>query len=169
MRKALREQIRKTFGGLCAYTGKPLGEDWQVDHINSKYKSEQVLVYDTHYKHKDTGEILTREEISNLISKDRSILYDYNYFPKKTKPVKEVDNIENLYPCCRIVNHYKRALDLEGFRRYMLSFHTRLAKLPKSTSVESTKRRIVYMNTIADLFDITVDKPFSGVFYFERI
>lgn len=27
-----RQAIFDKFGGLCAYTGKPLGADWQVDH-----------------------------------------------------------------------------------------------------------------------------------------
>jgi len=67
------------------------------------------------------------------------------------------------------VNHYKRAFDLEGFRGYLLTFHLRLAKLPKTTNREKTKERIIYMNRIADLFGITVDKPFSGIFYFEQI
>lgn len=51
----------------------------------------------------------------------------------------------------------------------MLNFHLRLAKLPKNTNVKATKKRIIYMNTIADLFDIKIDKPFSGVFYFEKL
>ena len=51
----------------------------------------------------------------------------------------------------------------------MLEFHKRLGKLPKKTSKESTKKRISYMNEIAEVFGITKDKPFSGKFYFETI
>ncbi len=50
----------------------------------------------------------------------------------------------------------------------MMDFHNRLAKLPKTTSVDATKRRKVYMQNVADAFDITIDNPFDGVFYFEK-
>ena len=122
-----REEVYNKFNGLCAYTGKPLDEKWQVDHIRSKYN----CIY-----HKD---------------------------------IKDMDSMDNYFPAISIINHYKRAETLEAFRQYMLSFHKRLAKLPKRTSVKATEKRITYMNTIADLFDITIDKPFSGKFYFETL
>lgn len=28
-----RERIYNKFGGLCAYSGTPLEDDWQIDHI----------------------------------------------------------------------------------------------------------------------------------------
>jgi len=28
-----REIVFQKYGGKCAYTGKPLGNDWQIDHI----------------------------------------------------------------------------------------------------------------------------------------
>lgn len=28
-----RERVYNKYGGLCAYTGKPLGPDWQIDHV----------------------------------------------------------------------------------------------------------------------------------------
>ncbi|MGE4526479.1 MAG: HNH endonuclease [Sphaerochaeta sp.] len=31
-----RQAVYNKFGGRCAYTGKPLGDDWQVDHIVPK-------------------------------------------------------------------------------------------------------------------------------------
>ena len=80
-----------------------------------------------------------------------------------------VDNIDNLLPAMIIVNHYKRSKNLEQFRDYMFTFHTRLSKLPKKTGVERTKKRIEYMNEIASLFDISIDKPFNGTFYFENL
>jgi 5-methylcytosine-specific restriction endonuclease McrA len=36
MKKQLREEVYNKYGGLCAYTGKPLGDDWQIDHIHPK-------------------------------------------------------------------------------------------------------------------------------------
>lgn len=133
--KQQRLQLRDKYGGRCAYTGKPLTSDWQVDHVKSQF--QHAYWY--------TGE------------------EDYNDYKKR------VHNTDNLVPTLRIVNHYKRSLDLEGFRRYMAGFHLRLAKLPKTTKIERTAKRKAYMQSVADAFGITVDKPFSGVFYFETI
>lgn len=137
--KKLREQVRLKYDGKCAYTGKPLGDDWQVDHAYSKARHNYFLPQD----------IGTAEE--------------YKAYQKS------VNRIDNLLPALRIVNHYKRAKDIEGFREYMLNFHKRLAKLPKKTLVPETERRKEYMQQVADAFDITVDRPFNGIFYFEAI
>ncbi len=82
--------------------------------------------------------------------------------------IVDYHDIDNLVPANKIINHYKRSLSLEDFRDYMKTFHLRLAKLPKTTSVEKIKRRIQYMNNIAESFGITTDTPFSGIFYFEK-
>jgi len=126
--KKLREQCRLKYNGLCAYTGLPLDDKWQADHMFPKCRTIQ-----------------------------------------KYHEINKHDCIENLVPALRIVNHYKRSLDLEGFRKYMLSFHVRLAKLPNKTTVQRTVERIAYMKNIANVFGITKEKPFSGIFYFERL
>jgi hypothetical protein len=127
MNKQLRQQVYDKFNGLCAYTGKLLGSDWQVDHVEPQchYRWHQV-------------------EHGNK------------------------DDISNLLPAIKIINHYKRGKNLDLFRKSMLTFHMRLKRLPKKTQLDRTRKRIIYMQTIADLFDITVDKPFSGKFYFEK-
>lgn len=177
--KKIRDIVQAKYNGLCAYTGKELGDDWQVDHIQSQYSFEQVLVKEAHYKHRETKQeisidayqIMFDELLANFGKRDDNFIavYDYKYIPKKLKPHPDCHRIENLIPAIRIVNHYKREKDLEQFRHYMLSFHLRLATLPKRTLVESTKRRIEYMNTIADLFHISRNKPFNGKFYFETL
>lgn len=126
--KKLREQVRLKYNGLCAYTGLPLDDKWQADHVFPKCRTIQLY-----------------HNINNH------------------------DCVENLVPALRIVNHYKRSLDLDGFRNYMLTFHIRLAKLPKKTDVENTKKRIAYMNEVANLFGITKEIPFNGKFYFETL
>lgn len=125
--KKLRQQIYDKYGGKCGYTGKPLDDKWQVDHI-----------------------------IPQILFKVGRYLGDPNH-------------IDNLMPACRIINHYKRGETLEGFRAYMSNFHIRLSKLPKKTQVLKTIKRKEYLNEVARLFDITVDKPFTGVFYFETL
>lgn len=128
MTKKQRKQVFDKFGGKCAYTGKELLDDWQVDHIIPK------LYF-------------------------RIGLY-------KTDP----NDIANLAPTFKIINHYKRACaDLEHFRAYMHGFSQRIKRLPKNPIVEKSIKRKQYMLTIASLFDITIEKPFSGIFYFETI
>ena len=123
-----REAVRNKFGGLCAYTGKPL-RNWQIDHV--------IPICSPLWKRRDR--------------------------------MGKENEIDNLLPAIKIVNHYKRGDDLETFRAKMLTFHLRLAKLPKNTTLARTLSRIAYMRRIAELFDITIDKPFSGKFYFETI
>ena len=126
MSKASRRSvIQQKFGGLCAYTGKPLGDDWQVDHIEPHFYARMWQ--------------------------------------------RDANRSENLVPSLRIVNHYKRCKDLEEFRKYMLTFHERLKKLPKTTRVEKSAKRVQYMLKVAEAFGITPDTPFLGKFYFEFI
>jgi len=132
-----RDMVYNSFGGLCAYTGKPLADDWQIDHI-----------------------IPVSHPVWYQPEEQRKRVWNISYFKH---------DAENLVPCCRIINHYKRDLDLEGFRKYIMGLHIRLAKLPKKTRVSRTERRKEYLYEVAELFGITTDKPFDGVFYFESL
>jgi 5-methylcytosine-specific restriction endonuclease McrA len=127
MKKQLRKDVFEKYGGLCAYCGKKLDDDWQVDHICPISQWYNI------------------ERFSHL------------------------NDFDNLLPCFKIINHYKRAKDLDQFREYMMIFHLKISKLPKNTRVERTKKRKEYMLRIAYLFDITPEKPFCGKFYFEKI
>lgn len=123
-----REQrliVFNKYGGRCAYTGRPLGDDWQVDHITP--------------------------------------VFQYRMFMATGNP----NDIVNLVPALKIVNHYKRAKDLAQFRTYISTLHERIAKLPKTTRTIKTFGKKKYMLEIASAFDITHDKPFTGLFYFE--
>jgi len=121
MKKTLRQQVYNKYGGRCAYSGTPLEDDWQPDHL---------------------------------------------------VPVRNggATDIENLVPCQKILNHYKRALPLEMFRvAWLGGLHKRLPKLPKKPRTEKGARRKAYMLKIAGYFGITEDNPFDGIFYFERM
>ena len=114
-----RKIVYEKYGGRCAYTGTPLEDDWQVDHIIPKAQGG-------------------------------------------------TDEIENLLPAQRIVNHYKRCLDNETFKTWLLGgLHERLKKLPKNPRTERGMRHKAYMLEVAGLFGIEPDKPFCGKFYFE--
>ena len=79
------------------------------------------------------------------------------------------DNIENLVPTQKLINHYKRGLDIETFRREWLGkLHEKLKKLPRNPKTERSKKRKAYMLKIAHYFGVTEDKPFDGKFYFEK-
>ena len=67
----------------------------------------------------------------------------------------DIDCFENLWPACRRCNHYKRASDLELFRKNMLTLHERIEKH--------------YINKVGFDFGMLQVKPFSGTFYFETI
>ncbi len=121
MKKSLRLIVYNKFDGKCGYTGTPLKDDWQVDHI-------KPLCLETN------------------------------------------NSISNLIPAQRIVNHYKRSLSLELFRVWYLGgLHLRLKKLPRNPTNPKSIKKKEYLTEVASLFNITEDKPFSGVFYFETL
>ena len=116
-----RDAVYNKFGGRCAYTGRPLGSDWQVDHI------------------------VPREQGGT-------------------------DDMSNLLPALRIVNHYKRCLDNETFKSWLLGgLHLRLRKLPKNSRTERGMKKKAYLLRVAEAFGITEDKPFCGKFWFETL
>lgn len=124
----IRAHLWQKYNGRCAYCGKPLGDDWQIDHVKPVYR----------------------------------------YKGKLCAP--EADVLENMVPAISIVNHYKRAASVDVFRTWLLGeLHTRMTKLPKNPKSEKSIRHKAYMLRIAELFDITPDKPFSGVFYMETL
>jgi len=87
----------------------------------------------------------------------------------KTLMFPKDDHIENMVPCQRIINHYKGSLDLETFRTWFLGgLHDRLKKLPKNPKVQKSIKHKAYLLEVAQYFGITEDKPFSGIFYFEK-
>jgi hypothetical protein len=67
----------------------------------------------------------------------------------------DIDSLENLMPTCRRCNHYKRASDLEWFRKRMKTLHERLGKH--------------YINKVAVDFGMINILPFDGMFYFEKL
>lgn len=165
-----KEKVQAKYGGLCAYTGKPLEADWQIDHVQSKATFAQVQVDVAHYRDKKTGERIEGAEMSSLTNAGLwQTFHDCEYIPNRFKPHPDVNHIDNLLPALRIVNHYKRALDLEGFRKYMRGFHTRLKRYKLDAGGWAAKKQARYMWEVADAFGITPDKPFKGVFYFEQI
>ena len=173
-----KEKVFAKFGGLCAYTGRPLGNDWQIDHAESKHLFEKVFVSPAFYKCKESGAKISVEEYQERTdeiignperhSEAWLFLHNYKYCPPTYKPHPDCNKLENLLPALKIVNHYKRELDIEGFRDYMKRFHIRLSKLPKKTTVTRTIERKKYLMQVAEVFGITEEKPFDGIFYFEK-
>lgn len=79
-------------------------------------------------------------------------------------------HIDNMFPCQKIVNHYKGSLNLETFRTWFLGgLHERLKKLPKNPNTEKSRKKKAYLLEVASLFGISEDVPFSGKFYFETL
>lgn len=66
---------------------------------------------------------------------------------------KDADFEENLFPACRLCNHYKRAHDLEGFRKLLLGLHKRIED--------------IYIVRVGIAYKMLNVLPFDGEFYFE--
>ena len=110
-------------------------------------------------------------EVDHLFPKRCAHFYEkeamVNYYKA---PGNHIDDIENLMPCQKIINHYKRGLFIEHFRNSWLgNLHKRLSKLPKNPKAQRSINRKQYLLKVAAYFDITKDKPFSRKFYFETI
>lgn len=163
-----RERVFAKYGGKCAYTGQPLGNDWQIDHLVPVIRIR---------KNKYCKMELSEEDKA------------WN---------KRCENIENLMPACRIVNHYKFCDSLEQFRKIIMTLQSRIDKMPVwlredlkyeqrlrnqyeaagmtydpfkdlSPYRTKTKKRFLYIMQVAQLFGITQKTPFSGKFYFETL
>ena len=65
-----------------------------------------------------------------------------------------VNSFENLMPSCRRCNHYKRAHNIEQFRRLIKTLHERIQDQ--------------YISKVAIDYGIITMKPFDGIFYFEK-
>lgn len=110
-------------------------------------------------------------QIDHIHPKCRAHFYDSEAMKKCCK-IKgdDINDEANLVPCQRIINHYKRALDLDTFRNNWLGrLHVRLRKLPKNPRTEKSIRHKEYLLEVAELFGITENKPFGRMFYFETI
>lgn len=91
-----------------------------------------------------------------------------NWWLNNSAMFEQNHNLNNMLPAQRIINHYKHSMDLEQFRVFMKDFNIRISKLPKNPKIEKSIKRKAYMLEIARLFGITPDKPFSGIFWYER-
>jgi len=87
-------------------------------------------------------------QVDHAISK-----YAYDFIPLQSR--FDINSFNNLMPSCRRCNHYKRELDLEGFRKYIKTLHERMQDL--------------YIAKVAIDYGIIKIKPFGGKFYFESI
>lgn len=91
--------------------------------------------------------------------------------PHSKKTVsKKKQQIDNLFPCQRIINHYKGSMNLELFRTWYLGgLHKRLKKLPKNPKANKSIQHKTYLLEVASFFEISEDCPFNGKFYFEML
>lgn len=91
------------------------------------------------------------------------------YYFRITGKIEESNNFDNLVPTFPIINNYKRHLLLEDFRKRLMNLSRKLKKLPKNPKTQKSLKYKEYLLNIASLFDINENKPFDGLFYFEKI
>mgnify|MGYP003457139246 FL=1 len=101
-----RERIYNKFNGLCAYSGTPLEDDWQIEHIKPVVrclKTNKVTAIENdnednlvpvqklinHYKHS-----ISLDEFRNWLLGDLHLRLAK--LPKKTKSIKTQKRIEYL-------------------------------------------------------------------------
>lgn len=70
-------------------------------------------------------------------------------------PQDDPNRFSNLNPSCRICNHYKRSLSLEGFRERLKTLHMRVERQ--------------YITRVAIQYGIVDLEPFDGRFYYEKV
>lgn len=117
-----------------------------------------------------TGALLDADWQIDHIEPKSSFIWRQQDYVKKIYGIDcEVNDIQNLNPAQKIINHYKRHLSIDEFRARVNNLHNVLNRLPKNTKIEKTKKRIEYMYKIAELFGVTKDHSFSGRFYFETL
>lgn len=85
-----------------------------------------------------------------------------DHFHPKDKPYevngiwkRADDSFENLMPSCRRCNHYKRAHDLEIYRRYLMEMRRKLLD--------------TYLGKIAIDYGMIAWVGWDGKFYFEKV
>lgn len=69
--KKSRESIKNKYNGLCAYSGTPLEDDWQVDHIHPKRSS--IWHQSSEYKNKIGFDMDGLNDPRNLVPCQRII------------------------------------------------------------------------------------------------
>lgn len=129
--KKVRQLVYDKYDGHCAYCGKHIEiKDMQVDHMIPQNRIP--------YIHRTTPDYAIEK---------------YKQIQKEMQ--EKVNAIENLMPSCRRCNHYKRAEDLETYRKNIMTIQDRMAK--------------DYLFKVALDYGVVEVKPFNGVFYFEKI
>lgn len=90
-------------------------------------------------------------QVDHFVPKDMEFLFISGNMPG----MDSIDDIKNLMPACRRCNHYKRAHNLETFRRY-------IEEIPK-------KLRENYIYKIGVLYGNIIENEHHIKFYFETV
>lgn len=98
-------------------------------------------------------ELLLKEmQVDHITPQSDKIFNKHMLF--EGEETQDKNDFNNLMPTCRRCNHYKRAANLEQFRRIMVTLHERIQRN--------------YINKVGVDFGIITITPFDGIFYFEK-
>ena len=95
---------------------------------------------------------------TDIAYKDMQVDHQYPVVTVRTRLNlfgEDIEKEENKFPSCRKCNHYKRDMDLEGFRQLMRTIHLRIAA--------------DYKVKVGLNYGIVTITPFNGEFYFEKL
>jgi len=133
--KNKRIKVYEKFGGKCAYCGEDIHYDEMcIDHIISKRDFEVTIKY-------------AKKPVSEAFRTPDFLVH---------LTVDDVDHIDNLFPCCRTCNSWKKSYSIETFRRQL---EEQVKKLNKySTNYRIAKKYYQVIETVRPI-----------VFYFEHL
>ncbi|MCP3925020.1 MAG: HNH endonuclease [Desulfobacterales bacterium] len=121
-------------------------------------KELRIKVWEKYNKHCSyCGKTLAYKEmqVDHLFPKHLTHLLENNKLKKLLNiDISNINSFTNLMPSCRRCNYYKGGMQLEDYRKYMLSLHSRIKK--------------DYKFKVAIDYKILIVSKFDGKFYFER-
>jgi len=139
-----REKVHAKYNGLCAYTGKPLGDDWQIDHLEPLVRDAWDMTCESEKAH-----VRKLSGIDNMLPACRIINhYKHSYHVEFFR---------------RMIATLQSRID--KFPRWCAS--SELGESQMSPNQKKTLARYRYVTQVAALFGITKETPFSGKFYYE--
>lgn len=119
----------------------------------SVIKNKRIAVYDKYSGHcAYCGQKIEYKDmqVDHFIPKEMESAVIAGNFPG----LDNIDDIKNLMPACRTCNHYKRAHDLETFRRY-------IEEIPRKLGIN-------YIYKVGVLYGNVIENEKTIQFYFEK-
>ena len=121
-----RKEVFDKYNGKCAYTGKDLGEDWQIDHVESKSNIRYSRNKDIAELVRSAENLLPALRIVNHYKREKNLeqfrvyMMDFHKrlakLPKQTKRPQTIKRIEYM-------NKIAEAFDITVDKSFLGKFY----------------------------------------------